>query len=73
MDRDMKTTEYLFGFPPEDLDNYHYWDALQYKLDKGITLFRKIYISGEDPDRCFWVNKAVEHTRDLLKERDERS
>ncbi len=69
----MKTTKYLYGIEPESLDNMGYWEGLRYKITNGISLFRHLYKSGKDQDRCFWVNKAVDHTRELLKERDEQS
>lgn len=68
----MKSTKYLFNIEPEELDDLTYWDALDYKLAKGWDLFIDLYNNKHDPERLFYVNKAVEHTRELKEERDER-
>jgi len=68
----MKTTEYLYGIKPEELGDKMYWDALEHRITNGMKLFKELYTSGRDQERCFWVNKAIEHTRELLRERDER-
>ena len=64
----MKKTEYLFGIQPEELDGKEYWEALQYKLDNALILFKGLYVSKEDTDREFWVSKAMRHTQKLLNE-----
>lgn len=67
----MRTTKYLFGIEPSELDDLKYWEALDYKLAKGWELFIELYTNQHDPERLFYVNKAVEFTRQLKKERDE--
>ena len=68
----MKTSEYLYGINPEELDDITYWNALRYKIEKGTELFRELYTSNNDNHRLFYVNKAMLHTRKLLEERDEK-
>ena len=41
----MKTTEYLYGIQPEELDHMDYWIALRYKLEKGKELFNYLYLN----------------------------
>ena len=68
----MKTTEYLYGIQPTELDNKFYYEALEYKLDKGSQLYRELYPNSKDKetnDRIFFVLKALDHTRELLEER----
>lgn len=65
----MKKTKYLFNIEPEELDGLEYWDALRYKLEHALVLFKRLYETKEDTDREFWVSKAIKHTRDLLDER----
>lgn len=69
----MKTTEYLFGINPEELDNKFYYEALDYKLQKAKELYNKLYDSGKKDhktrDRMFYVLEAVDHTRKLIEER----
>ena len=64
------STEYLYGIKPEELVDLKYYDALKFKLDSAHKIFRELYIEGKDPDRVFWVDKAVNHTRRLIQERD---
>ncbi len=60
-----------------------YFQALQYKLDNAKQTFRELYTMPEEKrdkksreelkeisDRLFFVQKAIVHTENLLKERD---
>ncbi len=67
----MRTTEYLYGIKPSELDSHTYWSGLNFKIKEGTNLFRELYKSKEDNERLFWVNKAIEHTRKLINERDD--
>ncbi len=69
----MRTTKYLYGIYQEELDAHTYWSGLNFKLKSGIELFRKLYKTNEDNERLFWVNKAIEHTRGLVDERNQES
>ena len=72
----MKTTQYLYGIEPEELDNKYYFEALKYKLEVGSKLYKSLYKikkqTKEESDRTFWVLDAIDHTRKLIKEREER-
>lgn len=68
----MKSTKYLFNIEPEELDDLNYWEALDYKLKHALELFGDLYTSKRDDVRLFHVNKAIEKTRELKEERDER-
>ena len=71
----MKTTQYLYGIEPEELDNKYYFEALKYKLEAGGILYERLYKleeTKEISDRKFWVLDAISHTRKLIKEREER-
>ncbi len=65
----MKTTKYLYDITPEELDGHTYWSGLDFKLKKATELFRELYVANKDGDRMFYVNKAMEHTRELIEER----
>lgn len=67
----MKKTEYLYDLNIDYLSKMLYYDALQYKLNCANRLYKKLHTSTEDPERLFYVWKAIEHTRGLLNERDE--
>ena len=72
----MKTTQYLYGIEPEELDNKYYFEALKYKLESGSKLYKSLYEIKEqtkkESDRTFWVLDAIDHTRKLIQEREER-
>ena len=68
----MHSTQYLYGIDPEELYGMYYYDALEYKYEKGKELYFRLYNEDRDEDadiRMFYVNKAVEHTAGLIDER----
>jgi len=69
----MKSTNYLYGILPEELENKMYFEGLVYKREAGVKLCRELFLkhnkTEEDYDRMFFVNKSVEHTEKLLEER----
>ncbi len=69
----MKTTQFLYGINPSELENKMYFEALIYKLEAGKKLFRKLYYTKNRSDkqniRYHYVTKAINHTRELLEER----
>ena len=65
------TTQYLYGIDVRELDNMLYWEALAYKHKKAMDLFRTLYMEMQDETRIFYVNKAINHTKKLLEEREE--
>ena len=71
----MKTTQYLYGIEPEELDNKYYFPALKHKVETGKKLYKYIHNienkTKEESDREFWVLDALNHTRKLIKEREE--
>jgi len=70
----LHSTNYLYGIEPKELDNKMYWEALQYKLEAGTRLYRKLFLipkrNKEEEDRMFYVDKAYNHTKKLLEERN---
>ncbi len=79
----MRKTLYLYGIQPKSLEGMEYFQALQYKLDNAKQTFRDLYTMPEEErdkksreelkeisDRLFFVQKAIVHTENLLKERD---
>ena len=69
----MKTTQYLYGIEPVELENKFYLEALKYKLESGMKLHKEIYLSNssygsEEHNRLFYVQKAIAHTRKLINE-----
>jgi len=69
----MNTTNYLYGIEVEELDNKFYFEALQYKLEKGKLLYKELYLSNDNTrevqDRMFYVYQALEHTEKLIQEK----
>jgi len=68
-----KTTQYLYGINPSELENKFYKEALQYKLESGRHLHMKLYnetkaYGDETHRRLFYVQKAIQHTSMLLEE-----
>ena len=72
----MLGTQYLYGIHPAELENKFYYEALAYKLEYGMKLYKKLYYmtkrTFEQNARLFFVYKAVKHTEKLLREREER-
>ena len=71
----MRTTQYLYGINPSELENKMYFEALQYKHEAGKKLFKDLYYTKNRSDkqeiRYHHVTKAINHTKDLLEERTE--
>jgi len=68
-----KSTQYLYGIDPLELENKFYKEALQYKLDSAkklhVELYGKDRTYGSDiHKRLFYVQKAIKHTEMLLYE-----
>ena len=68
----MKTTQYIYGIDPDELENKYYFEALQYKKEEGIKLYRKLFLkhnkTEDDTTQMFWVAKGLDHTEKLLDE-----
>ncbi len=71
----MRTTQYLYGINPSELENKMYFEALQYKHEAGKKLFKDLYYTKNRDEkqeiRYHYVIKAINHTKDLLEERTE--
>tara|TARA_R110000772_G_scaffold29667_1_gene73976 strand:- start:34 stop:243 length:210 start_codon:yes stop_codon:yes gene_type:complete len=69
----MKTTKYLYGIEPWDLEDKLYFAALKYKKEKGTRLYRSLFLNHErteeEEKQMFYVAKALRHTQKLLDER----
>jgi len=69
----MKSTQYLYGIDPSELENKMYFEAMQYKYDACTRLYRTLWLkekrTEEDNIRLFHVQKAQEFTKELLDER----
>jgi len=70
------TTQYLYGIQPNELENKFYYEALQYKLDAAKKLHVELYnlphsYGDEVHIRLFYVQKAINHTQNLLNEKTE--
>ena len=70
-DKCMKTTKYLYGVDLQFLSDMRYFDALKYKLDSAKKLYWKLYEEAGDPIRMFHIEKAMNHTQQLIDEKDE--
>jgi len=68
----MHSTQFLYGIEPNELIGMKYINALAYKRDKGIELYRKLFLipnrTEEEDERLFYVGKAVHHTEKLIEE-----
>jgi len=72
----MQKTEYLYGITPEELEERMYFDALRFKVDAGMKLYKKLLAQkadygSEEAIRIFYVEKALSHTKKLLEEKDQ--
>ncbi len=82
----MKSTEFLYELDMDVLAKMIYFDALQYKLNCAKRLYRRLHYEVEGKSRAqvekeygsvsiinrmFFVEKAIEHTKRLIKEKEE--
>lgn len=71
----MHSTQYLYGIDPAELENKFYFEALEYKRQSGIKLYRLLFLNhdrtDEEDKRMFYVEKALRHTEKLIGERNE--
>lgn len=69
----MLNTEYLYNINPKGLEDKLYFEALEYKLEKGKKLYSELYDAKdkESQNRKFYVYKAIEHTRKLIEEKEQ--
>ena len=69
----MKSTQYLYGIRPVELENKMYFEALQYKYDACTALYRTLYLkhnkTEEEDVQMFHVERAQKFTKRLLDER----
>lgn len=66
------STFYLYGITPQDLENKEYFEALEFKREKGKELYRKLYNMDRDNAedvQLHYVLKALRHTEELINER----
>lgn len=72
----MRTTEYLYNITPESLEYLYYYEALKYKHEHARLLYQDLYYTPkktwEEHVRMFFVEKAIRHTEELIKEKEER-
>lgn len=70
----MKSTLYLYGVEPNTFKDMPYKKALEFKLLKVTQLFRQLYVMDSYEEdhriRLHHVDKALNYTRNLLKELD---
>lgn len=67
----MTETEYLYGVQVKDFLYLPYKQAVEFKLEKGRELHRKLYgkeDTHEDRVRLHKVQKAIMHNEKLIKE-----
>ncbi len=69
----MKTTDYLYGINPNELEDKLYFDALRYKYHACTRLYRQLYLTPNKTEeqlvQLFHVGKAQAYTKKLLDER----
>jgi len=67
----------LYGITPEELENKMYYEALAYKVDAGTELQKELIkknppYESDDSRRLFYVEKAIQYTKALINEKEER-
>jgi len=72
----VKKTEYLYGITTEELEEKMYFEALKFKVEAGMKLYKELLskpcdYGSKEAVRIFYVEKALSHTRKLLEEKEE--